>query len=667
VKEKLAALRPLVERMHVGHCWRKTQDGPRRIAEPFDALKLSEHCAGTNAYGLCPIKPGESTTRVACLDFDSHKGETPWPEMVRIADLVSMTLEIDGYLPHLFRSSGGSGVHLYLVWDEPQDAYSVREMLRTALESCDLKPGTKGVAAGEVEIFPKQNEVPHDGFGSMFILPFAGNSTAIGSFEKFNASDRVPVLNRPAPAAPVSTQIPAELSRVKSALDAIPNCDTQELSYDEWRNVVFAIHHATEGSDEGLALAEQFSSRSPKHDSDFLYSRVWPYIRSDRGGEVVTERTLFAAAAEHGWCDPAIADAFDVVEDTASDAAEARAEELGRLKRFIPIQAAEFAKGSPADWIVKGVLPDADLAVVFGESQSGKSFFVLDLIATVARGAEWRGKRTRVSKAVYIAAEGAGGFRNRLNAYSAHHNVPLSELDVAVIPDAPNFMLADDIKALIAAVKAYGHTDLIVVDTFAQVMPGANENAGEDVGKALSHCKALRRATGAMVILIHHSGKDASRGARGWSGLRAAADCEIEIIRAEHDRVATVTKLKDGADGAEFGFKLLEVAVGMDDDGETVSSCVVEYTSAISKEKRNMKPKGENERLVWQAVIDCQGLDGTPPNANDVIEEAISHLVRDPDAKRDRRREVIIRALNGLRDAGRVIVNGDQISLPTLN
>jgi hypothetical protein len=80
-----------------------------------------------------------------------------------------------------------------------------------------------------------------------------------------------------------------------------------------------------------------------------------------------------------------------------------------------------------------------------------------------------------------------------------------------------------------------------------------------------------------------------------------------------------------------------------------------------------MKPKGENERLVWQAVIDCQGLDGTPPNANDVIEEAISHLVRDPDAKRDRRREVIIRALNGLRDAGRVIVNGDQISLPTLN
>jgi hypothetical protein len=333
-----------------------------------------------------------------------------------------------------------------------------------------------------------------------------------------------------------------------------------------------------------------------------------------------------------------------------------------RSKRFAPIAAHLFAQGKPAAWIVKGVLPRADLAVVYGESGSGKSFFVLDLAVSVATGQEWRGKRVTAGRVVYIVAEGAGGFRNRLNAYSMHHEMPLDLIDLVIIPEAPNFMQAEDIKALIAAVKGYEPT-IIVVDTFAQVMPGANENAGEDVGKALGHCRALKRATGAMVVLIHHSGKDATRGARGWSGLKAACDCEIEIVRAEHDRVATVTKLKDGEDGAEFGFKLLTVPVGMDEDGEVISSCVLEYTAAVAKEKRRTR-LGGNEKLVWQAAIDKQGLDGTPPTINEVIEEAVSHIAHDPQKKNDRRREVVSRALNTLRDGGRLHIADGRVHLP---
>lgn len=179
-REKVAALLPLVERLHRGHCWLKTADGPRRLAEPFTEFMLAEHCAGRKAYGLCPIAPGESTTRVALLDFDSHKGETPWPEMLRVAGDVAFTLEQDGYTPILFRSSGGQGIHLYLLWDEPQDAYSVREMLRQVLAVLGYASGTAGVAAREVEVFPKQDSVPVGGFGSMFILPYAGKSELLG-------------------------------------------------------------------------------------------------------------------------------------------------------------------------------------------------------------------------------------------------------------------------------------------------------------------------------------------------------------------------------------------------------------------------------------------------------------------------------------------------------
>lgn len=179
-REKVAALMPLVERMNRSHCWIKTPDGPRRLAEPFTEFMLAEHCAGRKAYGLCPIVPGENTTRVALLDFDSHEGETPFDEMRRVAGDVAFALEQEGHAPLLWRSSGGMGIHLYLLWDEPQDAYSVRAMLVDTLALFGLKNGAGGVAAGEVEVFPKQSSVAPGSFGNMWILPMAGKSEFLG-------------------------------------------------------------------------------------------------------------------------------------------------------------------------------------------------------------------------------------------------------------------------------------------------------------------------------------------------------------------------------------------------------------------------------------------------------------------------------------------------------
>ena len=179
-REKVAALTPLVEKLYRGHCWIKTPDGPRHIDEQFTEFMLAEHCAGRKAYGLCPIAPGESTTRVGLLDFDSHKGDTPWEIMWETALNVAFVLEQEGLLPVLFRSGGGNGIHIYVLWDEPQDAYSVRMLLAGVLGQLGLKSGTGGVAKGQVEVFPKQNEVPADGYGSMFVLPLAGQSEYLG-------------------------------------------------------------------------------------------------------------------------------------------------------------------------------------------------------------------------------------------------------------------------------------------------------------------------------------------------------------------------------------------------------------------------------------------------------------------------------------------------------
>ncbi len=653
-EERAAALRPLVERMFTGHCWVKGSAGPRHIEQAFDEVKLSEHVMQQKAYGLCPIAPGSSTVRAACLDFDSHKGGTPWAEMRATAEGVMTALECDGYAPVLFRSSGGKGLHLWLVWDEPQDAYSVREMLRAALAVWDLKNGAGGVIKREVEINPKQSEVPIGGCGNMVILPGAGKSKRLTPGVDWPMSPSVPVLQRPERES-VNTEISADLVTLRAAIDAIPNAGEHELAYDEWRSAIFGIHDATGGSDEGLALAHELSAKSSKYDPEFLDNRFWPHVNSARETKN-TARTLYHMAAPHGFIDPTIA--ADFKDETAAVAA--------KPLRFRFLSPGEFVDRKPPGWVIKNVLPAADLVVIYGESQSGKTFFALDLVASIALGVEWRGHRVAKGRVAYIAAEGASGAQNRLKAQAKHRGLAPTDIDIHFLPDAPNFLERSQIADVILGLKACGPVSVVVVDTLAQVMPGGNENSGEDLGQVVGHCRHIRQATGALVVLIHHSGKDASKGARGWSGLRAAADAEIEVLRADHDRVATLTKLKEGEDGAEFGFKLLQIPVGLDDEGEVATSCVVDHVAAAKHVKGSRRARlGVNEETAMGALRDLLALDGGKPSENELVNEAASRLTQNPEKGRDTRRQRIMAAMDKLKTAGMVVVVEGKVGFPT--
>lgn len=321
----VAALAPIVSRVVTSHCWVKRDGPPSHIERPLTAARLAHHVNGGPAYGAAQIEPGASTTRVACLDLDSHKGETSWHDMQDVALRIMGQLEAAGLRPIPFRSSGGAGLHIYMLWDEPQDAYSVRCALRAALTACELRDGVKGVAAGQVEVFPKQNSVPPDGFGNMFVLPLAGKSVPLDSFElddmpkdfaaemDWPSSAAVPVVEREEIVMPGAVDVPVELELMKSALDMIPNAGDDELDYEEWRNVVFGIHHAARGSDDGLALAHEFSARSSKYDPRFLDERVWPHIGKTSSDEraPITGRTVLQLARAHGWQEP-IEDDFEV-------------------------------------------------------------------------------------------------------------------------------------------------------------------------------------------------------------------------------------------------------------------------------------------------------------------------------------------------------------------
>jgi len=307
--------------------------------------------------------------------------------------------------------------------------------------------------------------------------------------------------------------------------------------------------------------------------------------------------------------------------------------------RFKPISAWDHAKGDPPPWRIEGLLPQQGLAMFYGQSGAGKSFLLLDLTMAIARGVPFGYDNRKVNRGrvVYILAEGAWGFRSRVRAYQLHHKLTDADPAPLLVIVAPNFMLSADVDELRAAIDAAGGADVIVIDTLNATTPGANENAPDDMGRFLGHCRALQAATRGLVVIIHHSGKDEERGARGHSSLRAAVDTEVEVSGGgEKFSIAHVTKQRDGEDSVAVCYRLASVP----DTG----SAVVEHMPRPSKGASGQKKKISPEETL--AVTVAQTLAGTYPDGIPRLLLATKIHEQRPDQRKDNIERTITRAIN---------------------
>lgn len=260
----------------------------------------------------------------------------------------------------------------------------------------------------------------------------------------------------------------------------------------------------------------------------------------------------------------------------------------------VPVHAARFHLASvaetialaPPNWLVRGILPEQGMAVVYGAPGSGKTFLVLDVACAIARGTAWGGRRVRRGRCVYVGLEGHSG--TRVAAYVQGHGIDAADLGrLSIIerqmlnllqPGDPK-QLARDIRAALPEPPA-----MIVLDTLNRSMPGGDENDSEDMGRAIFAAHLLSVELGCLVLFVHHSGKAEGAGARGHSSLLGAADAELAVTRDEEgERCVELTKAKDGEDGVRFRFKLKSVDLGAvrEYDAEAAAderrtSCIIE-------------------------------------------------------------------------------------------
>jgi RecA-family ATPase len=295
-----------------------------------------------------------------------------------------------------------------------------------------------------------------------------------------------------------------------------------------------------------------------------------------------------------------------------------------------------------SNYLMKGWFGEGQMSVIYGPSNVGKSFFVLDIAWHISANEAWNNNKVSGGSVLYLATEGGMAFHNRVVAMRQHYSFH-KDVKLAVRPSPVNMLDADVDMNVLAKLcrevsRIHGTVKMIVIDTLSRAMSGANENSPEDMTKFIGNCDQLRELTGAHVATVHHSGKDKAAGARGHSSLRAATDTEIELDYNEETglRTAKATKQRDLETGAIFNFKLKVIELGQDDDGDAVTTCVIEKASSEEVEEASRPQiKGKNQTLLRSVFkqLRSEGLGNPNPGGVGWPEPRAYHVISEETVK----------------------------------
>jgi hypothetical protein len=254
-------------------------------------------------------------------------------------------------------------------------------------------------------------------------------------------------------------------------------------------------------------------------------------------------------------------------------------------------------------WTIKGWLPQDSIIAVYAPPGVGKSFYALTLALEMANGGEWIGRSIPPVNVLYVAAERGTELRDRAEAWSLFHDEDLPESFVLIdVPQTPQLMEPKQVEALCELIKNES-VKFVVLDTFARMTEGIEENSSKDIGVVVRAIDQLRQATGGgTVMVVHHTGKNAGAGLRGSSALLGALDLTIEISASGSNLETNVRKSNSGPTPMPEWFKITSFDLpSLDGEWEPRSVGVLEYTGAPAKSP-------EHEAMVLEILDEFESL-----------------------------------------------------------
>ncbi len=235
---------------------------------------------------------------------------------------------------------------------------------------------------------------------------------------------------------------------------------------------------------------------------------------------------------------------------------------------------------TPMKWTIYGVLPEEQcMSMIYGESGTYKSFLTLDMGQCIARGVPWRNRATQKGAVVVLAGEGFHGYKKRARAYNLRNGIDESAV-FKVSKRGTNLHDDDEAKAAAESIREVLNGEkakLVIVDTLHRNSATADENNAKDWGIIQGNIDKYFFDVADGVMIVHHTGKDASNGDRGTSARYASMDTALSLERDGRSVKMQITKQKDGDDSLFFEFisVVVEVSDELNDYGEKETSLVL--------------------------------------------------------------------------------------------
>ena len=269
----------------------------------------------------------------------------------------------------------------------------------------------------------------------------------------------------------------------------------------------------------------------------------------------------------------------------------------------------------PAQWLIDGVIAEKELTVLYAPPGEGKTFLALDFALHVAAGRDWNDHTVKGGRVLYIAGEGVSGLPARVKAWHAHNQCDPAE-SFYILPQTVEMVDDEAMFRLTNTIREMGEFDLIVIDTVARALAGAEENSASEMGKFIAACGRLQTDHNASVLGIHHSGKDVAKGMRGSSSLLGAVNTSMSCKRVDDNQIKlTFEKQKDIELAQPISLDMVQVNVGDGAVGE--ASVALELASIIAEEKHKFQLT-TNERLTLKALRNAVERCGKAPKSNRV-------------------------------------------------
>ena len=304
--------------------------------------------------------------------------------------------------------------------------------------------------------------------------------------------------------------------------------------------------------------------------------------------------------------------------------------------QLLNIEAWDTIKDEPVEWIIDNVLPNKGFCALYGPPGSYKSFIALDIAEAVATGRQWMGNQvTNPGAVLYIAGEGHGGIGARIKACKINHQTQ-DGAEIYVIRYQLNLRSsADDFNLLMESIdelieRTGIELRLVQIDTLARAFGGGNENDSQDMGAFIHNAGRLQRKLDCALMVLHHSGKDATKGLRGHSSLLGAVDTQLELQKLEQEvkqdgiagkGVITVSKQKDGQDNVKFGFEMILIDINQKlNDALELS----ESMSLAVREALEMIPEEYKKKKEARVPPSREGAGGVQKVALDALHKAIA-------------------------------------------